>query len=186
MDNITRIISELKNSAESNQLFIATVLILLFVIIILLWRLGRPERIMKRNRKRGSKGEEKAKKYLQKKGYSVTEQYEFRSHIYADNEKKTIYLKPDMIAVRGKEKLLVEVKTGASASIQNAKTRRQIREYAACLPGYTYALFDADNMKIVKVEFPDMRCSGTPFSILMLITTFIAGALSAAFIFSRF
>ena len=51
------------------------------------------------------------------------------------------------------KKYIAEVKTGASALIQNRNTRRQILEYSHLNQNKTVLLIDIESRKIKKIDF---------------------------------
>ena len=69
------------------------------------------------------------------------------------NKKVEYLVKPDFLVEKNGEKFIAEVKTGASALIQNRSTRRQILEYSHLNQNKTVLLIDIENKKIKKIDF---------------------------------
>ena len=133
-------------------------LLVVFVVLILYlgWRIRRAWRnflfyLLKR---KGRKGEGIAVKLLNKEGYEIIEEQVFFSgFLFEDNQKVEYLVKPDFIVKKNGEKFIAEVKTGASALIQNRNTRRQILEYSHLSQNKTVLLVDIENKKIKKIDF---------------------------------
>ena len=133
-------------------------LLVVFVVLILYlgWRIRRAWRnflfyLLKR---KGRKGEGIAVKLLNKEGYEIIEEQVFFSgFLFEDNQKVEYLVKPDFLVKKNGEKFIAEVKTGASALIQNRNTRRQILEYSHLSQNKTVLLVDIENKKIKKIDF---------------------------------
>ena len=133
-------------------------LLVVFVLLILClgWRIRRAWKnflfyLLKR---KGRKGEGIAVKLLNKEGYEIIEeQVSFSGFLFEDNQKVEYLVKPDFLVKKNGEKFIAEVKTGASALIQNRNTRRQILEYSHLSQNKTVLLVDIENKKIKKIDF---------------------------------
>jgi len=154
----------------------ASVTIIFMVILIAKWKLNRHRRILKKNRKKGEKGEERAVQWLLKRGYKVSEQVSTDEYYRVENKKVTYTIRPDIFATKGNEQWVIEVKTGGAASIGNRDTRRQLREYAASFPDYTLGLFNGDAGKenLQLVEFPK-KVTHAKVSFKIIFNCFILG-----------
>ena len=106
------------------------------------------------NKKEGRKGEGIAVKLLNKEGYEIIdEQVSFPGFLFENNNKVEYLVKPDFLVEKDGEKYIAEVKTGASALIQNRNTRRQILEYSHLNQNKTVLLIDIESKKIKKIDF---------------------------------
>ena len=145
----------LLQSSDAIVIYLALTVVLV-VILIAKWKLGKHRRIIKKNRKQGAEGEERAVKWPQKRGYKVSEQVSTDEYYRVDNEKVPYTIRPDIFAIKDDEQWVIEVKTGGAASIGNRDTRRQLREYAANFPDYRLGLFNANIGKeaLQFIEFP--------------------------------
>ena len=133
-------------------------LLLLFVLLILY--LGWKIRSVWKNflfyliKRKGRKGEGIAVILLNKEGYKILdEQVSFPGLLFENNKKVKYFVKPDFLVEKNGEKFIAEVKTGASALIQNRSTRRQILEYSHLNQNKTVLLIDIENKKIKKINF---------------------------------
>ena len=158
---------------QSTLLLIGALISVVAVGIILLqWEKGRAARRIKRSRKQGRAGEERALKWLKKKGYKVTEQVSVDEVYHVDSIKKTFTIRPDIFATKGKEKWVIEVKTGKAGNPNNRQTRRQLREYAAYFPTYNLGLIngDAEHIKLHTIEFDPVEIAYVlPFKWITLL-----------------
>ena len=110
-------------------------LLIIFVILILYlgWRIRKAWKnfLFYLIKRKGRKGEGIAVKLLNKAGYEIIdEQVSFPGFLFENNNKVEYLVKPDFLVEKDGEKYIAEVKTGASALIQNRNTRRQILEYS--------------------------------------------------------
>ena len=176
---------------NAGPILIAT---LVFIIALLWfyhkWTSGASARRIKRNRNSGRKGEENAMKWLKKRGYKVTEQVSVPEFYTVDGSKKEFDIRPDIFATKGKEKWVIEVKTGGAASTANRSTRRQLREYSAYFPGYQLGLIDggSSHIKLQKIEFPPLPVMyKMPFKTLVFLwlSGVITGIILAVYIGSK-
>ena len=77
----------------------------------------------------------------------------FPGFLFENNNKIEYLVKPDFLVEKDGEKYIAEVKTGASALIQNRNTRRQILEYSHLNQNKTVLLIDIESKKIKKIDF---------------------------------
>ena len=171
------------------------VLLLLGIIVLLTfllkWNNGKSGRRIKKNRVKGRDGEERAVKWLKKHGYKVTEQVSVHEYYIVDGDKVTYDIRPDIFATKGKEKWVLEVKTGNAASKGNRSTRRQLREYATHFPDCRLGLIngDAGKEKIHEIHFPLQKIAYKfPFKIalILIIIGVITGIALTLFIQFKF
>jgi Holliday junction resolvase-like predicted endonuclease len=135
---------------------ICVALAIIFALILRSkWKLGRYRRIIKNNRKKGVQGEERAVKWLRKRGYKVSEQVSADKYYRVNGKKISYTIRPDIFATKNNKQWVIEVKTGGAASLGNRNTRRQLREYAASFPDCKLGLFNGDAGKeaLQRVEF---------------------------------
>ena len=133
-------------------------LLLVFVLLILSlgWRIRRVWKnfLFYLIKRKGRRGERIAVKLLHKEGYEIIdEQVALTSFLFENNIKIEYLVKPDFLVKKNGEKFIAEVKTGASALIQNRNTRRQILEYSHLNQNKTVLLLDIENRKIKKIDF---------------------------------
>ena len=133
-------------------------LLLVFVLLILSlgWRIRRVWKnfLFYLIKRKGRRGERIAVKLLHKEGYEIIdEQVALTSFLFENNIKIEYLVKPDFLVKKNGEKFIAEVKTGASALIQNRNTRRQILEYSHLNQNKTVLLLDIKNRKIKKIDF---------------------------------
>ena len=133
-------------------------LLIIFVILILYlgWRIRKAWKnfLFYLIKRKGRKGEGIAVKLLNKEGYEVLdEQVSFPGFLFENNKKVEYFVKPDFLVEKDGEKYIAEVKTGASALIQNRNTRRQILEYSYLNQNKTVLLIDIESRKIKKIDF---------------------------------
>lgn len=130
-----------------------------FFSVFVFWRLSKLFRSIKGSRinKRGKNGEKKAVKWLKKHGFrNISEQEIKKSIICVNGKNRVIRANPDIIAIKGNEHWVIEVKTGGAANINKAETRRQIRESACLYPNSKLGFFDADKMELSEIVFPEL------------------------------
>ena len=129
------------------------------------------------NRRKGNDGESKAIKYLESHGFKIiAETPKFKYHFLLNGERKNFEIQPDIIASRDGEEWVIEVKNGNHIGINHAETRRQVREYAFCLPEMRCGFFDASKGEFSEISFSDhdfeeARCNS--------LFTFFAGVITA-------
>ena len=133
-------------------------LLIIFVILILYlgWRIRKAWKnfLFYLIKRKGRKGEGIAVKLLNKAGYEIIdEQVSFSGFLFENNNKVEYLVKPDFLVEKDGEKYIAEVKTGASALIQNRNTRRQILEYSHLNQNKTVLLINIESIKIKKIDF---------------------------------
>ena len=133
-------------------------LLIIFIVLILYlgWRIRKAWKnfLFYLIKRKGRKGEGIAVKLLNKAGYEIIdEQVSFPGFLFENNNKVEYLVKPDFLVEKDGEKYIAEVKTGASALIQNRSTRRQILEYSRLNQNKTVLLIDIESRKIKKIDF---------------------------------
>ena len=141
---------------ENNLLLIAA---LTFATISLIW-LGWKIRLWWKNflfmlvRKRGTKGERKAIKLLQKNGYEILDaQVRLTGHFFVDDELTEFDLRPDFLVERNGYRYIAEIKTGDASNPKNRNTRRQLHEYSYYSGMGSILLVDPTKNSIQSVSF---------------------------------
>lgn len=134
--------------------FLIIISILLFIALKLKIAQYNKKRKQKKRFARGLMLENKARGFLQDKGYSIVGEQEIYFHRYKVNNKNfesKIIL--DYIVEKDSKKYIVEVKSGKSAiSVQDKNSRRQLLEYDFVIENDGIFLLDMENrtMKLVK------------------------------------
>jgi hypothetical protein len=106
------------------------------------------------SKRRGAKGEQDAVDLLLENGYRIlSTQVPLDGAIIVDSEKLEFSTRVDYLVEKDGQKLLAEVKTGASASPSNILTRRQLREYAHLSHSKKILLVDGTAGEIREIEF---------------------------------
>lgn len=115
------------------------------------WR----RRKLRRIRAHGRDQEKKAPALMERRGYTVESIHpELRYTLWVDNQPVEVRLEADLIVSQRGKLMLVEVKTGKSASPRNILTRRQLLEYSLHYPVDGLLLLDVDQDQLYEIEFP--------------------------------
>lgn len=125
----------------------------------------------------GREGELKAPAILEAAGYRVLEeQPTFRCELLVDGTPHVYELRPDYCVARGDERFAAEVKTGKKAPDPlYSATRRQLLEYAVCVPIDGVLLVDMQEQQVRRVAWPTSpRASRAPT--LKRLSAALAGA----------
>ncbi|MBL4687036.1 MAG: hypothetical protein JKY37_20740 [Nannocystaceae bacterium] len=108
--------------------------------------------------RQGRQGEEVAIRLLRRKGYTVIDtQVSAVASVEVDGQCREFEVRADAIVSKRRRKFVAEFKTGASASVANRATRRQLLEYAVTYRADGVLLVDATQATIVEIEFPNLR-----------------------------
>lgn len=103
---------------------------------------SRSARRMARHRRQGAAGEEAALRMLQTEGYRIVARHPRGSWtVWVDGAPVEIELCPDFHVEKHGRRYVADAKTGKSASIEHAATRRQLLEYREA--------FDVDGVLLV-------------------------------------
>jgi Holliday junction resolvase-like predicted endonuclease len=136
---------------------IASVIIFILILIILKYKLSEyfKKRKLKKRFERGKNLENKARKFLQKKGFSILKSQHQFYHKYSVNGKMySSEIIPDYIVKKNGKIYIVEVKSGRSAiAINNSNTRRQLLEYDFVINCDGIFLLDMENEKMELIKF---------------------------------
>ena len=140
----------------NDNLEIYFLLLFLLFVLYLGWKLRKIYKniIFFLNKRRGKKAEKKAIKLLKKNGYKIQNYQPIgKGHVLQDNEKVHFDIRADLIVSKDKKLYIAEVKSGASASIKEINTRRQLLEYSKVFENNNLILIDTEKNKIKKIEF---------------------------------
>ena len=153
-------------------------------------------KISRRFRK-GARGEEWAKEYLIKNGFTLREEEKTRFFWLLDNgHKKKFTIRADFLVEKNNRKALIEVKTGSVATDPAyTATRRQIFEYACYYGVDDIYLLNAETRSLHLISFPCSRLAppeeapapgSSPGWFFIWVAGIILGALGAWLFFSLF
>lgn len=133
----------------------------IFFVAVVRWR---ERRRLRKRRERGVKAEQKAAWILRRHGYVLTDVQPSRSlKMTVDGTVHSYDVRPDGFARRGRERFVVEVKTGGTApNPLYGETRRQLLEYYFGLPVDGILLVDGDRHLVSRIHFGRRRVSKFP------------------------
>ena len=140
----------------NDNLEIYLLLLLLLFVLYLGWQLRKIYKNIKFffNKRRGKKAEKKAIRLLKKNGYEIQNYQPIaKGNVLQDDEKVYFDIRADLIVSKDKKLYIAEVKSGASASIKEINTRRQLLEYSKVFENNNLILIDTEKNKIKKIEF---------------------------------
>jgi len=125
-------------------------------------------------------GEEKARAWLEQRGFTVLdEQVTQPSYLIVNGEESAFTVRADYLVERNGVRAVVEVKTGEVADPSSRGTRRQILEYAWVYGVSEVYLFNADTEQLHRIQVPER--SATAHS-TRRIAWWIAAAVAAGII----
>lgn len=166
----------------SPYLWLVLALILAFLSFVMgrFLVLNQQRQRMKHSRQQGYDGEERARRFFKKEGFSILEeQITQKGSVLVDGEELSFLLKADFLVSRAGRTAIVEVKAGAKASrMSDRATRRQILEYSYFFDVDDFYLFDAEKGDLKLVEFEPKRVSRTywaPFTLFLILLVFSLG-----------
>jgi len=104
---------------------------------------------------RGAKGEERAKQYLLKNGFTILEEQASRHPtLLVDGERRAFSIRADFLVSKKGRIAIVDAKTGKSGSDPCAiNVRRQLFEYLHCYKVDDVYLYDADHSRLLEIRF---------------------------------
>jgi len=132
---------------------------------------------------RARRGEEQARGWLERHGFTVLdEQVSQPSFLIVNGEESPFTVRADYLVERHGVRAVVEVKTGAVADPSSRGTRRQILEYAWVYGVSEVYLFDADAQRLHSIGVPAMAAAAAPrrWMAWQVIAAFILGLLLGA------
>jgi Holliday junction resolvase-like predicted endonuclease len=108
-------------------------------------------------------GEEKARDWLEQRGFTVLdEQVTQPSYLIVNGEASPFTVRADYLVERNGVRAVVEVKTGEVADPSSRGTRRQILEYAWVYGVSEVYLFNADTEQLHRIQVPEMAGGVVP------------------------
>lgn len=108
----------------------------------LAWMRTREARRIRQHRTQGARGEKEARRALRAAGYAILAEHPRGSWVVrVDGTPIEIELCPDFLVERRGRRFIADAKTGKSATIEHAATRRQLLEY--------HRAFDVDGVLLV-------------------------------------
>jgi hypothetical protein len=112
---------------------------------------------MRRRFARGAHGEEQARAFLLKHGFSILdEQHKLSGNMFVDSQKIDFSVSADFMVKRKGRTGIVEVKTGTRAIDPSSReTRRQIFEYYHLFDVDDFFFFDAENERLMSIRFAE-------------------------------
>jgi Holliday junction resolvase-like predicted endonuclease len=157
-------------------------------IIFGVWLGSRVRRFWMRRRlarqwRRARRGEEHARGWLERNGFTVLdEQVNQPAFLIVNGEESPFTVRADYLVERNGVRAVVEVKTGAVADPSSRGTRRQILEYAWVYGVSEVYLFDADAQQLHRIGVPSNQGAATPARFTawqILLALFLGVALGA-------
>ncbi len=128
--------------AHADLLVGALSLLALVQTFRLAWAGSREARRIRRHRKQGRRGEVAAETALRRAGYEILEHQPTSAWtLRAEGRVVLIELCPDFLVQKRGQLFVADAKTGKSARIEHAATRRQLLEY--------WTAFDVDGVLLV-------------------------------------
>jgi hypothetical protein len=111
--------------------------------------------------KHGLKSEKDAEKLLKKLGYTLLQKQPPASYwAVVDGEPQAVQLAGDLLLEQNGQTFIAEVKTGKSAKLEHAETRRQLLEYQLAFGVDGLLLVDMDAKVVRSVRFPLPKKAG--------------------------
>ncbi len=132
---------------------------------------------------RARRGEEQARGFLERHGFTVLDEQVIRaSFLIVDGEESPFTVRADYLVERNGVRAVVEVKTGAVADPSSRGTRRQILEYASVYGVAEVYLFDADAQRLHSIGVPAMSggAAPAPESAWPVVAAFASGVVLGA------
>jgi hypothetical protein len=141
---------------------------------------ARKRKMLKNNREGGADGEQKAKEYLLKNGFTILkEQAHIKKLMIIDGQAQSFTLRADFLVKKDNKTAVVDAKSGAEGvNPSNSTTRRQLLEYFTCYDVDSVYVYNSIENKLVSVEFadgnkPSDSDSNPKFSIAYAVLFFI-------------
>ena len=152
-------------------------------IVAGVWLGGRGRRFWMRRQlarrwRHARRGEERARGWLERHGFTILEEQASRmSFLVVNGEESPFNVRADYLVERHGVRAVVEVKTGAVADPSSRGTRRQILEYAQVCGVTEVYLFDADAQRLHHIQIPtmDAALATAPWNARSIAVVFTAG-----------
>jgi hypothetical protein len=173
---------------QHNQIILIGVVALLSGILLILagsvinqaLSRAKKRKILKNNRDGGADGEQKAKEYLLKNGFTILkEQAHIRKLMIIDGQAQSFTLRADFLVEKDTKTAVVDAKSGAECvNPSNSATRRQLLEYFTCYDVDSVYVYNSIEDKLVNIEFADGNRQsdsnpGPKYSIAFAVVLFI-------------
>lgn len=145
----------LENILTLQNLLLSIILILIIILIKIKIKQVYKSFLIRRRLSRGNKLEEKAAKYLKKRGYAVIhKQHPGKSIYYVDDLKHSADVYADYIVEKSGKEFVVEVKSGKEAvSPSYTATRRQLLEYNHAFKTDGILLLNMEKKELFEIRF---------------------------------
>jgi hypothetical protein len=150
---------------QQNQIILIGIVALLSAILLILagsvlnqvLSRARKRKILKNNRDGGADGEQKAKTYLLKNGFTILkEQAHIEKQMIIDGQAQSFTLRADFLVEKDTKTAVVDAKSGIECvNPSNSATRRQLLEYFTCYDVDSVFVYNSIEDKLVRVEFAD-------------------------------
>lgn len=130
------------------------------LLVLGAWLGSRVRRFLMRRRlarrwRHARHGEEKARTWLERHGFSVLdEQVSQAAYLIVNGDESAFTVRADYLVERNGVRAVVEVKTGDVADPSSRGTRRQILEYAWVYGVSEVYLFNADSEELHRIQLP--------------------------------
>lgn len=150
------------------------------ILIYNILRIGHSYAVKRRVLKAG-RAEAAARKYLESEGYTILAVQERVPIVTKVNGKPhKSYIQADLIAQKGKEIFVVDVKTGDVAKKPaSPDNRRQLLEYYLVYQPDGVIVLDMDEQKLYRLEFDIKFPTPKRFNLVPYLISFCAGAIIA-------
>ncbi|MBU1239739.1 hypothetical protein KKF84_13100 [Myxococcota bacterium] len=121
------------------------------------WMRYRARSALAFRRERGRKGEERARRELERLGYSiVSEQPRLEASMWIDGEEHTFTVRVDFLVEGRGERAIVEVKTGKAGDLPpSPAVRRQLFEYVTLYRADACYFMNGDTLQMSRIAFAD-------------------------------
>lgn len=133
-------------------LAIGAAFLLLLGLLAHLRRL-RAGNLVRERSARGRAGEDAAEAFLRRRFAEVERHPRLESALWIEGEEHRYELRPDFLVRAGRQRMLVEVKSGEDRDPRQGETRRQILEYALASECERIGLFDARSGRLQELRF---------------------------------
>lgn len=150
---------------QQNQIILVSIIALLSGILLILFgsvinqvlSRAKKRKILKNNRDGGVDGEQRAKEYLLKNGFTILkEQAHIEKQMIIDGQAQSFTLRADFLVEKDTKTAVVDAKSGIECvNPSNSATRRQLLEYFTCYDVDSVYVYNSIEDKLISVEFAD-------------------------------